>query len=50
MHHLSVAGILLAVNGLSLWASADVHAQVVIAPATPQIGSSNPPETAGRLR
>jgi hypothetical protein len=42
MHPLSVAGILLAVNGLSAWASSDVHAQVVIAPATPQIGSSNP--------
>jgi Peptide N-acetyl-beta-D-glucosaminyl asparaginase amidase A len=42
MRHLSAAGTLLAINGLFLWASVDVQAQVVIAPATPQIGSSNP--------
>ena len=37
-----LSGGLLAVSGLSAWASSDVRAQVVIAPAAPQIGSSNP--------
>ena len=41
MRHLSVAGLLLAANGLFLCASPEVRAQVVIAPTTPQIGSSN---------